>query len=138
MVLRGARFWQHISHHVLYCKFRGSSAVGIILSKSQQGQHQVTGKPTISTSTVINGGTAMENLARMWENITGYKLLFFTHALLSIPTFVCMRAFDQWTKKKDTSSSPKRNVRNQMINSKRLVQKRGNVSNTNEIGRAHV
>jgi len=38
-------------------------------------------------------------------------LLFFTHALLSIPTFLCIRAFDRWTKdsplddNSDTSSS---------------------------------
>jgi hypothetical protein len=39
----------------------------------------------------------MQHLDDVWQTITGYKLLFFTHLMLSIPTFVCIHAFDQMT-----------------------------------------
>ena len=95
----------------------------------------MTSEPTASTTTIINReGTVMENLVKIWERITGYKLLFFTHALLSIPTFVCMRAFDRWTKKRETASSVTKNLHNQVSENKKLIaRKRGSVKNTNDI-----
>jgi len=91
----------------------GSGAVGIILSKSQQAQQhrQALGGATIlSTATIMSGsGTTMEKLDQIWQKITDYKLLFFTHAILSIPTFFCIRAFDTWTKKETTTLSTTRN-----------------------------
>ena len=98
----------------------GSSVVGIILSKSQQAQQQQQDSSlgdttatvaaaiasTTATATIISGtGTTIEKIDQIWQKITGYKLLFFSHALLSIPTFICMRAFDRWTKKKDETTS---------------------------------
>uniref|UniRef100_A0A7S4AHB0 Major facilitator superfamily (MFS) profile domain-containing protein n=1 Tax=Pseudo-nitzschia australis TaxID=44445 RepID=A0A7S4AHB0_9STRA len=80
----------------------GSSVVGLILSKSQQAQQlrEAMGDTTLTTAAIMGGtGTMMEKLDQIWQKITGYKLLFFTHALLSIPTFVCIRAFHRWTKK---------------------------------------
>jgi len=50
----------------------------------------------------------MEKLDQIWQKITD-KLLFFTHAILSIPTFFCIRAFDTWTKKETTTLSTTRN-----------------------------
>jgi MFS-type transporter involved in bile tolerance (Atg22 family) len=102
----------------------GSSVVGIILSKSQQAQQQQQASSlgdatataaaaiasTTATATIISGtGTTMEKIDQIWQKITGYKLLFFTHALLSIPTFICMRAFDRWTKKDETTTARHQN-----------------------------
>jgi len=91
----------------------GSGAVGIILSKSQQAQQHrqaVGGTTILSTATIMSGsGTTMEKLDQIWQKITDYKLLFFTHAILSIPTFFCIRAFDTWTKKETTTLSTTRN-----------------------------
>jgi len=80
----------------------GSSVVGVILSKSQRAQQQkeAMGDTVLTTAAIMSGtGTILEKVNQIWQKITGYKLLFFTHALLSIPTFVCIRAFDRWTKK---------------------------------------
>ncbi|KAL3916337.1 MAG: hypothetical protein SGILL_005224, partial [Bacillariaceae sp.] len=66
----------------------GSSSVGILLSKSK---HRAYNPPAHGTS-------MRDHLDELWQSITGFKLLFFTYALLSIPTFICIRAFDRWTK----------------------------------------
>jgi len=103
----------------------GSGAVGIILSKSQQAQQHrqaVGGTTILSTATIMSGsGTTMEKLDQIWQKITDYKLLFFTHAILSIPTFVCIRAFDIWTKKETTTSSTTRNRQQQTMIKKSRV-----------------
>ena len=87
----------------------GSSVVGIILSRSQQAQQQkeALGVAALTTAAIMSGtGTTMEKMDQIWQKITGYKLLFFTHALLSVPTFLCIRAFHRRTKKKDDDDSP--------------------------------
>lgn len=80
----------------------GSSVVGLMLSKSQQAQQQREAMDggILTTAAIISGtGTVMEKIDQIWQKITGYKLLFLTHAILSIPTFICIRAFDRWTKR---------------------------------------
>jgi hypothetical protein len=67
----------------------GSSACGILLSRS-------THRPY--TPPIGEGISMREHLDEVWQSITGYKLLFFTYLLLSVPTFICIRAFDRWTK----------------------------------------
>ena len=101
----------------------GSSAVGVLLSKSQKAQkeREALGGVVLTTAEIIFGtGTTIEKLNQIWQKISGYKLLFFTHAMLSIPTLVCIRAFDRWTKSKTTSSF------------KRIGKKKGSVGKTNE------
>ena len=97
----------------------GSSAVGLILSKSQQAQQhrQALGGSTLPSTTAIIGGSGstIEKLDQIWQTITGYKLLFFTHALLSVPTFFCMRSFDRWTKKENVLSPKNINQRQQRV-----------------------
>ena len=61
---------------------------------------------------------------QIWQKITGYKLLFFTHALLSIPTFVCIRAFDRWTMKDMREMAT--------IAQKGVTSKTGRICKTNE------
>jgi len=85
----------------------GSSVVGVLLSRSQKAlqQKEALGDTALTTAAILSGtGTIIEKLNQIWQKISGYKLLFFAHALLSIPTLVCIRAFDRWTKK-DTSST---------------------------------
>jgi hypothetical protein len=85
----------------------GSSVVGVLLSRSQKAQQQkeALGDTVLTTAAILSGtGTIIEKINQIWQKISGYKLLFFAHALLSIPTLVCIRAFDRWTKK-DTAST---------------------------------
>ena len=60
----------------------GSSGVGILLSKSKHRPYNPT-----------DGNNLIAKLDNFWQSLTGYKLLFLTYALLSIPTWVCIRAF---------------------------------------------
>mmetsp|Transcript_30535 Transcript_30535/g.72034 ORF Transcript_30535/g.72034 Transcript_30535/m.72034 type:complete len:603 (-) Transcript_30535:1322-3130(-) len=88
----------------------GSSVVGLILSKSQQAQQQrdAMGDVTLTTAAIMSSkGSLVEKIDQIWQKITGYRLLFFTHALLSIPTFICIRAFHRWTKKDVATSAEK-------------------------------
>lgn len=71
----------------------GSSGVGVLLSRSKHQPFQPSA-----------GQTMIEKLANFWHSLTGYKLLFLTYAMLSIPTWICIRAFhklhDEAEKKK--------------------------------------
>lgn len=91
----------------------GSSTVGVLLSKSQkaQAEKEAIGDVVLTTAEIFFGtGTIMDKLNQIWQKISGYKLLFFAHAILSIPTLVCIRAFDRWTKKDvpATTTRPKK------------------------------
>jgi hypothetical protein len=66
----------------------GSSGVGILLTLSK---HRPYTPP-------VKGTSMLDHLEEVWQSITGYKLLFLSYALLSIPTFICIQAFDKWTK----------------------------------------
>lgn len=73
----------------------GSSGVGILLSKSK-GVAEIL--PHYSF------------LYTCWQHLTGYKLLFFTYAALSIPTWLCLKAFERIEKEKQqaiTQKAPK-------------------------------
>eukprot|EP00534_Pseudo-nitzschia_fraudulenta_P010795 CAMPEP_0201203312 /NCGR_PEP_ID=MMETSP0851-20130426/166798_1 /ASSEMBLY_ACC=CAM_ASM_000631 /TAXON_ID=183588 /ORGANISM="Pseudo-nitzschia fraudulenta, Strain WWA7" /LENGTH=595 /DNA_ID=CAMNT_0047491279 /DNA_START=89 /DNA_END=1876 /DNA_ORIENTATION=+ len=110
----------------------GSSTVGILLSKSQQAQQQneALGDSALTITAILSGsGTTVEKLNQMWQKITGYKLLFFTHAILSIPTFVCIRAFDRWTKKisPKAAASLQKGKNNKIDRAKKAVETKPNV-----------
>eukprot|EP00535_Pseudo-nitzschia_heimii_P009664 CAMPEP_0197190886 /NCGR_PEP_ID=MMETSP1423-20130617/22429_1 /TAXON_ID=476441 /ORGANISM="Pseudo-nitzschia heimii, Strain UNC1101" /LENGTH=551 /DNA_ID=CAMNT_0042643369 /DNA_START=89 /DNA_END=1740 /DNA_ORIENTATION=+ len=80
----------------------GSSVVGVLLSKSQKAQQQkdAIADTVLTTAAILRGnGTMLEKFNQIWQKVTGYKLLFFAHALLSIPTLICIRGFHRWTKK---------------------------------------
>ena len=68
----------------------GSSGVGVLLSKSKH-------RPFHPTA----GQTVLEKLDNFWQSLTGYKLLFLTYAMLSIPTWACIRAFHKLHDKKE-------------------------------------
>lgn len=76
----------------------GSSAVGVLLSKSKHRPYHPH-----------EGHSIVERLDTFWQSLTGYKLLFLTYAFLSIPTWVCIRAFhklhDQKEKEKEKETA---------------------------------
>jgi MFS family permease len=60
----------------------GSSVVGVLLSKSKHRAYNPT-----------SGQSLLEKIYDFWQSLTGYKLLFLSYAMMSIPTWVCIRAF---------------------------------------------
>lgn len=73
----------------------GSSGVGILLSKSKG---------------VVEILPDHSFLYTCWQQLTGYKLLFFTYAALSIPTWLCLKTFERIEKEKHqaiTQKAPK-------------------------------
>lgn len=77
----------------------GSSLVGVLLSKSKQIHfHDTTTHPELEvwlaeqfSSSYVR--QAIRFLDKFWQSLTGYKLLFFTYAALSLPTWLCIQAF---------------------------------------------
>jgi len=110
----------------------GSSVVGVLLSKSQKAQQErdAVADTVLTTAAIVSGnGTMMEKLNQIWQKITGYKLLFFAHALLSIPTFICIRAFDRWTKKdlSVTNTNSQKGIGRKNIRNDKTVENKPNV-----------
>jgi MFS family permease len=68
----------------------GSSGVGVLLSRSKHKAYHYH-----------EGHSFMEKLDTFWQSLTGYKLLFLTYAILSVPTWFCMRAFHELTNRKN-------------------------------------
>lgn len=99
----------------------GSSGVGILLSHS---------KGVISSTATSIPERLVESIAKLpvtlqkfihladkfWQAITGYRLLFLTHAALSIPTWLAIRAFqklDEENKESSIAKQPKsKQIRN--------------------------
>eukprot|EP00529_Nitzschia_sp_RCC80_P031210 CAMPEP_0113504388 /NCGR_PEP_ID=MMETSP0014_2-20120614/34688_1 /TAXON_ID=2857 /ORGANISM="Nitzschia sp." /LENGTH=359 /DNA_ID=CAMNT_0000399493 /DNA_START=484 /DNA_END=1563 /DNA_ORIENTATION=+ /assembly_acc=CAM_ASM_000159 len=84
----------------------GSSCVGYLLSKSHHDHVPYTPKS--------EGTSWMQHLDDVWQTITGYKLLFFTYMVLSIPTFICIRAFDQMTRERQQQNQQKQEQQKQL------------------------
>lgn len=73
----------------------GSSVVGILLSKYSQSPAEdipYIGKQTLQVfpKFVQNIVTTLDHA---WRHLTGYRLLFFVYAALSVPTWFCMQRF---------------------------------------------
>jgi MFS family permease len=58
------------------------------LLKDTTSQHSMNISPLIDVDSTI-----LQQALNLWQNMTGYRLLFFLHAILHIPTFLCIRAF---------------------------------------------
>jgi MFS family permease len=76
----------------------GSSLVGLALSKSKHISWPETTTFTLNfEKTLERYPTALQHAVKYadkcWQSLTGYKLLFFTYAALSIPTWLCIQAF---------------------------------------------
>jgi len=72
----------------------GSSGVGILLSKSR-GAVQDYGELDISEHWPTAARITAQTLYKLWMNITGYRLLFFAYAALSIPCFLALKTFEE-------------------------------------------
>jgi MFS family permease len=68
----------------------GSSGVGVLLSKSKHRTYHAN-----------DGHSVLEKLYNFWQSLTGYKLLFLSYALLSIPTWMCIRTFHNMSDTKE-------------------------------------
>jgi hypothetical protein len=76
----------------------GSSAVGLLLSKSQQMPWPETTSFSPSFDEALSKfpialQQAIQYADKCWQTMTGYKLLFLTYGALSIPTWLCIQAF---------------------------------------------
>ena len=67
----------------------GSSGVGVLLSRSKHKAYHYHEEHSF-----------LQQLNTFWQSLTGYKLLFLTYAVLSVPTWFCMRAFHELTNRK--------------------------------------
>jgi MFS-type transporter involved in bile tolerance (Atg22 family) len=74
----------------------GSSGVGILLSKSKHRPYHHNA-----------GHSILEKLENFWQSLTGYKLLFLTYACLSVPTWICIRAFHKLHDEKEREKAVK-------------------------------
>lgn len=79
----------------------GSSVVGVLLSKSKHRPYHHN-----------PGHSFVEKVDNFWQSLTGYKLLFLTYACLSVPTWICIRAFHKLhnEKEKETQAKSMANV----------------------------
>jgi predicted MFS family arabinose efflux permease len=84
----------------------GSSLVGLALSKSPHipWPESTTYKSTYP-ETLLKFPAALQHVLsygdKCWQSLTGYKLLFFTYAGLSIPTWLCIQAFRRLDRERD-------------------------------------
>eukprot|EP00980_Cylindrotheca_fusiformis_P023184 scaffold10201_cov119-Cylindrotheca_fusiformis.AAC.1 len=60
----------------------GSSSVGFLLNRSKHRPFHPAADQNL-----------VEKLANFWNSLTGYKLLFLTYAIMSVPTWMCIRSF---------------------------------------------
>ncbi len=74
----------------------GSSVVGVLLSKSKHRPYHHN-----------PGHSYMERVDNFWQSLTGYKLLFLTYACLSVPTWICIRAFHKLHNEKEKETTAK-------------------------------
>lgn len=78
----------------------GSSGAGVILSKSLAKAGEATSQ---AASFAQSSGVVeflSKNLLHLWDNLRGYKLLFAFHAILAMPTWLCLKEFHRMDEKK--------------------------------------
>ena len=93
----------------------GSSAVGVLLSRSKHIPWPDTTAFSQEFVEMIEDWPSrvkwlLEIADKAWRSLTGYKLLFLTHAALSIPTWMCIQTFrrlDKEEKEKERRLSPR-------------------------------
>jgi MFS-type transporter involved in bile tolerance (Atg22 family) len=81
----------------------GSSAVGVLLNQSQEvASPGATSIPTGWVDSIAKLPLFLQKFItladKFWHAITGYRLLFLTHAALSIPTWVAIKTFQRLDK----------------------------------------
>jgi MFS_1 like family len=81
----------------------GSSSVGVLLSRSKGVMDSTASSiPTSWVEAIAKLPMGLQNFIhfadKFWQAITGYRLLFLTHAALSIPTWLAILHFQQQDK----------------------------------------
>lgn len=78
----------------------GSSGVGVLLSKYSKSipwpdSHSYSDwtEQNVLANLPIWGREILEFMDKCWQSMTSYKLLFFVHGFLSIPTWMCIQKF---------------------------------------------
>ena len=76
----------------------GSSAVGFLLARSKHIPWPETTSFSPSFDEALSKfpvalKDVLEYADKCWQSMTGYKLLFFSYAALSVPTWLCIQAF---------------------------------------------
>jgi predicted MFS family arabinose efflux permease len=109
----------------------GSSGVGLLLSHSSS-----TPKPLLVprwwTELDVLPSIAvriLNFLDGLWRNATSYRLLFLVHAILSIPTWICIQTFRQLNKQKKLSTQvvERKSNRNEAAPSTNSTENNGGV-----------
>ena len=90
----------------------GSSIVGYLLSKSKHQSWSDASSFSFSESFEQALGayplmlqTAFRFASRCWRSLSGYKLLFLSYASLSVPTLICIKAFQRLDRENAASKS---------------------------------
>ena len=71
----------------------GSSGAGLILSKSLAKGGKITNEAASLAQSAGLADFLSKNALHLWDHLRGYKLLFALHALLAVPTWLCLREF---------------------------------------------
>jgi MFS-type transporter involved in bile tolerance (Atg22 family) len=90
----------------------GSSGAGFILSKSLAKGGEFTTEGATLRQCSSNAEYLSKNLLHLWDHLRGYKLLFAIHALLAIPTWLCLNEFHRMDEKKTVAVKRRRKVKN--------------------------
>lgn len=89
----------------------GSSIVGVLLSKYSQpsSSSMIQKNPYIHSETLQRLPSvlrqAISYLDHLWRHLTGYRLLFFAYAALSIPTWFCLQKFRRLDQQRDNDTT---------------------------------
>ena len=78
----------------------GSSGAGVILSKSLANGGEITTEAASMAQSTGVVDFLSKNALHLWDHLRGYKLLFALHALLAVPTWLCLREFHKMDEKK--------------------------------------
>jgi MFS family permease len=82
----------------------GLLGFGVATSIAGHLLKDTTSQQSMNISPVVDvDSTMLQQALNLWQNMTGYKLLFFLQAILHIPTFLCIRSF-QATHQEATSN----------------------------------
>jgi len=90
----------------------GSSGAGVILSKSLAKGGEITTEGATLKQSASTAEYFSKNMLSLWDHLRGYKLLFAIHALLAIPTWLCLKEFHRMDEKKTVAVKRRRKATN--------------------------
>jgi PPP family 3-phenylpropionic acid transporter len=84
-----------LSDRAQYGKMRLWSLIGTGFATSVAGRFLNDEYQNVDMPIVGENSTLTEKMLMFWQSLAGYKLLFFAHAVLHIPAFICIRRFQK-------------------------------------------